>query len=272
MLGARTAAFIGLLALPGCLLTDSLSNLTGASSAGDGGVHGADSGADGGVEAGVDAARSDAGADADASGDGPAVAPIRYVQIDANQTTTTVLTLALKGVGAHDALIIAVHVNGATLSPVTDTQGNAFQQVIGPATGPNGDHYVFATYDVAAGDDTVSLLATQTASPFEGYLAEYAGLATSMAFDQANYMSGTSMALDGMTSGPVTTTAPNELLFGFGEGGTTAAGTGFTARSLYNGNVIEDRVVSQAGVYGATATETSTSGSWTMALATFKGL
>jgi hypothetical protein len=99
---------------------------------------------------------------------------------------------------------------------------------------------------------------------------EYAGIATSSAFDRASSANGATAAQDGMNSGSVTTTWPRELVFGFAETGTAAPGTGFTARSLYGDNVTEDRVVEAIGSYHATATMVGGS-EWSMMVATFKG-
>ena len=53
-----------------------------------------------------------------------------------------------------------------------------------------------------------------------------------------------------MTSGAVTTTNANDLLYGFGasNGAVTAAGAGFTTRSLTFGNIAEDRTVTREGL------------------------
>jgi hypothetical protein len=64
----------------------------------------------------------------------------------------------------------------------------------------------------------------------------------------------------------------NELLFAFADfDGDVVAGSGFTARSTYNGNVAQDRVVDGSGTYEATAATTSSDRHWAMLLAGFKG-
>ena len=63
----------------------------------------------------------------------------------------------------------------------------------------------------------------------------------------------------------------NALIFGAGitSGGFSAAGTNFTTRIITNpdGDIAEDRIVTSAGPYSATA---PVSGSWVMQVAAFK--
>jgi hypothetical protein len=62
------------------------------------------------------------------------------------------------------------------------------------------------------------------------------------------------------------------LVFGFGvpKVGTVEAGTGFFARSTFDGNITEDTVAAAPGSYQATATAAQ-SGPWSMVVAAFKG-
>jgi hypothetical protein len=75
-----------------------------------------------------------------------------------------------------------------------------------------------------------------------------------------------------MDSGPATTTAAPELLFGANnmENWTNNPGVGYTQRIQSDwGNIVEDQVVSVVGTYDATALE-APAGGWIMQLATFK--
>ena len=74
-----------------------------------------------------------------------------------------------------------------------------------------------------------------------------------------------------MDSGSATTTNGNDLIFGAGSssGGVNAAGTGFTSRLNGNGSRTEDRNVTSAGSYNATATQNGAR--WVMHMAAFKG-
>src|SRR6185295_3815829 len=96
---------------------------------------------------------------------------------------------------------------------------------------------------------------------------EYSGVNT---LDQAIGASGSSAT---SSTGSVTTTAANELLFAANTvlTWTTGAGTSFSSRIITspNGDIAEDRIVSAAGSYNATAALGS-SGAWVMQLVTFR--
>ena len=74
-----------------------------------------------------------------------------------------------------------------------------------------------------------------------------------------------------MNSGTITTTNSTDLLFG---GGASAIfvrpGTGYTERSMFEGNLTEDEVVSATGTYSATASNWGRA-AWAMQLVAFKG-
>ena len=71
-----------------------------------------------------------------------------------------------------------------------------------------------------------------------------------------------------MESGFVTTTGPNDLVFGFGVTGAATVGAGFTLRSSFNSNVTEDQIAANAGQHEATA-RTQASTGWIMLVAAF---
>jgi hypothetical protein len=75
-----------------------------------------------------------------------------------------------------------------------------------------------------------------------------------------------------MTSGPATTTNANDLIFGAGAstGTVNQAGTDFTSRSSKFGNRTEDRIVTAAGPYEATATQDGNVNPWVMHMVAFK--
>ena len=99
------------------------------------------------------------------------------------------------------------------------------------------------------------------------YLHEYSGLATVNPVDVTASAAGTPAA---MSSGAVTTTQANDLLFGAGasDNTVTAAGTGFTKRLTGFGNLTEDRVVTTTGSYAATASQNGAA--WVMQLVAFR--
>jgi chitodextrinase len=101
-------------------------------------------------------------------------------------------------------------------------------------------------------------------------IAEYSGLDTSAPFDVAQGAIGTGTAL---STGNITTATANELLVAGNEIGhtTTAPGAGFTQRLITspNSHILEDRIVTTAGSYSATATQ-NISGFWIIQVVAFK--
>ena len=99
---------------------------------------------------------------------------------------------------------------------------------------------------------------------------EYSGLDSTAPLDVTAAAAGNS--LNG-NSGPATTTALNELIFGAGMtyGGYSAAGSGFTKRVITNfGDIAEDATVLSAGSYSAAA-PLSSSVPWVMQMVAFRG-
>jgi hypothetical protein len=225
-------------------------------------------------DAAADAAK-DAANTPDAAIDGPATAvPITFVQAASVKPAAAVTALAFPGsVIAKDAILICLTYpssSGATLSSVTDTGTNVYTTLVGPVTSGGEIHYIIAALDAKAGPDTVTVTLSATV-PMIGsdlFLLDYSGIATTAAFDATSNQSGTGTA---MTSGGASTTAAHELILGFAEAGNASVGTGFTSRATLSGNLVEDEVVNTTGTYAATGT-TSGGATWTMIVATFKGL
>jgi hypothetical protein len=173
---------------------------------------------------------------------------------------------------AHDAIIVAFNIDGAlTPSQVTDTLGNSYAKVVGPAVAYGTNSYIYVAADIAGGADSVTVTLSGVAMHyFEVFVQEYSGLATSNPFDKGSSSSGTSLAVDGMVSGFVTTTFPYELIFAYGWDGIAVAGTGFTQTSNFEDDLTEGRVVTSIGMYQATATMTQGM-EWQLVMATFRG-
>jgi hypothetical protein len=99
-------------------------------------------------------------------------------------------------------------------------------------------------------------------------ILEYSGASTTNPLDSSAAAIGTGTVAN---SGPATTTAANELIFGAGTTGTafSAAGSGFVTRIInVFGNIAEDEKVTTVGSYSATAATGSSA--WVMQVATFK--
>jgi hypothetical protein len=181
-----------------------------------------------------------------------------FVQVHATETTmqTTCTAAFDQPLVAGDAVVVSIYIEDTTITTVTDSLGSQYTRLVGPIADTLNDAvYIFAAFDVAGGADTVTATAAASALTLTLYVHEYSNIA---AFDAGNGASGVDDNIDAMKSGPIATRTANELLFGFGIADSTAAGTGFTARSSYRNNVSEDRITDAAGSYQATGTATGT--------------
>ena len=155
----------------------------------------------------------------------------------------------------------------ANVSSVADSAGNIYQLAIGPTTGTVKRQSIYYARNIRGGANTVTVTFNQAAKYVDLRVLEYRGVST---LDVTAGRSGTGTSV---TSGPVTTTAANELIFAADTANkdTTAVGGGFTARifTAPNGDLAADRIVNAAGAYTATATLES-NGSWVMQIVTFK--
>jgi hypothetical protein len=205
-------------------------------------------------------------------GEETSTAPITFVRAAANLAkNSSRVTVTLPSVAAHRALVVALdHDTSSSLVSVTDNAGDIFATVLGPIDS-TFRHYILLALDVSGmpGDRIITVTLDTPTSVIEVYGHEYANFAQTGAFDRGDGASGTALGL--MQSPPIITTAPNELIFGFGTAGGAKVGTGFTGRSVFDSNVTEDRIAGPPGSYAATATAVAVGGSWTMLVAAFKG-
>jgi PKD repeat protein len=168
---------------------------------------------------------------------------------------------------AGDSNVIAIGWNDAlaSITSVSDTEGNHYVAAVTTFRGNGLSQAIYYASDIAAGADTVTVTFDRAAEFVDLRSSEYAGLG---AFDAG----ASSSAASGPTanSTDVTTTSANDLLFGAGMsgGGFTAAGVDYAKRIITSDlDITEDRNVTVAGTYDATAPE---SGTWLMQLAAFK--
>lgn len=201
-----------------------------------------------------------------------AAAAIGFVQVAAAtpQSATQTVTVSYRNTQTAGNLnVIAIGWNDttATVQSVTDSRGNSYQLAAGPTSGLNVRHCIYYARNIAGGSNTVTVTFSGAARYPDIRALEYAGVS---ALDKAAGASGNSRTA---SSGSVTTTAANELIFGanYVITGTTGAGTGFTSRIITtpDADIAEDRTVAATGTYSATA-PLSPSGAWVMQIATFK--
>jgi hypothetical protein len=205
----------------------------------------------------------------------PALGGIQFIQVAAAtpQSPTQIVAASYPGAQtAGDLNIVVVGWNDttATVQSITDSRGNPYTLAIGPTSGAGVRQAIYYAKKIASGSNTVTVTFNQPANFPDVRILEYSGLDPASPLDVAAGTSGNSTTSD---SGPVTTTAANELIFGANcvATGTSGAGTIFTSRIITNpdSDIAEDRTVSAVGTYNATAPLTS-KGNWVMQVATFK--
>jgi len=198
-----------------------------------------------------------------------------FVQVNAATPQTNQSSVGVTYTGAQtaaDTNILAIGWNNATstITSVTDSAGNAYQLAVPTARGGGVSQAIYYAPNIkaaAAGTNTVTVN-FNTATPYVDIRAlEYSGL------DPVNpFVAGASAAGTGTSANSGTVTAPaGALLFGAGiTGGVfSTAGTNFTTRiiTVPDADIAEDRIVTAAGPYSATA---PVSGAWVMQVAAFK--
>ena len=209
-----------------------------------------------------------------------AAAPVTpaFVQVAAATPQTSQASVAVKyslAQTAGDTNVVAIGWNNATssITSVTDSAGNAYRLAAPTARGSGisqAIYYASGIKGAAAGTNTVTVV-FNSATPYVDVRAlEYSGLDSVNPFDRTASAAGTGTAA---SSGAVTTTAANELVFAAGTttGAFLGAGTGFSSRIITtpDADIAQDRVAGTTGSYSATAT-LSGSAAWLMQVATFK--
>ena len=154
----------------------------------------------------------------------------------------------------------------ATVSSITDSQGNALTEVGSQLTSPGGARSrVYFAKNIPGGAETVTINLSASSSWLEVYLTEYGGLDPTSPIDA---QAGASGAAGLVSSGPATTTVAGDILYGYCVADWTCnAGSGFTARSTLNNNLIEDGAAGNTGTYAAMGFANN---GWTMQLVALK--
>ena len=144
---------------------------------------------------------------------------------------------------------------------------------MGPYDGPidaTNTNRQYVAYAIAAASTATTVTATLSASvsAFSSScaFAEYAGMSTVQPFDVAAGGAGNAVGTDSAATAPITTTGPNELIFGFVIDGSVSAGAGFTTRGTDFADLTEDQIAPTPGTYRATATPT---GDWIATVVAF---
>ena len=171
-----------------------------------------------------------------------------------------------------DAIVVAASWRGNTsaVASVADTLGSSFTNVLGPVASADGQTVgeIWYAAGINAGSDSVTALLSGSAPSLTLDAFEYSHF-TSSALDTAAW--STSSSAKFLDSGYASTSASNELIFGFGLTSSTpwAAGSGFTSRLTTSTSMAEDGLVFRAGSYDTTMAQTAST-SWLMMMAAFK--
>jgi len=187
-----------------------------------------------------------------------------FVQLRENHVTSINSNVSTPGFSSStqtgDTNIVWVWYNSTSqsVSSVTDSAGNTYQKAVGPTTGTGGmsgwQQEVWYASNITGSSNLV--VTANFAGSFSGEksitVEEFSGLDKTAPLDVA---AGGNANGSNVSSPPITTTKPKELIFSAGLFASNgSAGSGFTQRSAIVGNTSEDQVVTTAGTYTATYT------------------
>jgi chitodextrinase len=171
---------------------------------------------------------------------------------------------------AGDLVIVGIYVGpSSSISSVTDSQANVYTQIGAALSLPTNSQStaLFYAKNIKSGSDTVTVQLTAVPQ-FPGlgiYIFEYNGVDTVSPLDGNSQAAGSSSTV---SSGNLTATVSGDLVFGFCVSDATCSrGSGFTARSTFEGNLAEDKTLTAAGTTSAIGTS---DGAWVMQAAAFK--
>jgi hypothetical protein len=149
---------------------------------------------------------------------------------------------------------------------VQDTAGNVYTRAIAPTVGAGLQQSIYYAPNIIGGANSVTVTFNGAAPYPDIRILQYRGVS---AVDTTAGASGSGTTTN---SGAATTTSNNALVFGASmvSSWTTGAGTGFTARIItpVDSDIAEDRIITAAGSYNATASIAS--GAWVMQMVIFK--
>jgi RHS repeat-associated protein len=209
----------------------------------------------------------------------PEPPPIAFVQVNGTAPQTPQTTVSLpytlaQTAGDLNVVVVGWNDSTTTVSSVADSKGNAYSLAVGPTvqtnSGTQAIYYAKNIASAAANSNNVTVTFSTAANYPDIRIVEYSGVDTVNPLDVTAAAQGMSATSD---SGTVTTTNANDLLVGANlvQGYTTSPGVGYTSRLKTDpdGDILEDRVVTTAGTYSATA-PVAGSNAWIMQMVAFK--
>jgi hypothetical protein len=195
-----------------------------------------------------------------------------YAVPQSPQVSVSVPFLGAQTGGNLNVVIVGWNDATASITAVTDTKGNAYTLAVGPTVrAGNASQAIYYAKNIGGtATNTVTVRFTVAAVYADIRVLEYSGLDPVVPLHASVGASGASAT---SSSGALTTSVANVLLVAGNVVATTTSGpgAGFTSRMITNpdGDIAQDRIVSTAGTYSATAPLTS-SGYWVMQLVAFK--
>jgi chitodextrinase len=202
-----------------------------------------------------------------------------YATPQTPQSSVSVTFPKAQAAGNLNVVVVGWNDTTAAVNSVTDSVGNVYTLAVGPTKNPGSAgtfsltqsiYYARGIFAAGAGTNTMTVRFTVPAQYADIRVLEYSGL------DQLNPVDVTAAAIGtdaASNSGTATTTHADDLIFGANIVFTynSGPGTGFTNRMITSpdGDIVEDRVVTTAGSYSATA-PLSRSGPWIMQMVAFK--
>jgi hypothetical protein len=189
------------------------------------------------------------------------------------QSSLSVTYAAAQTAGDLNVVVVGWTDSTTTISSVTDSNGNVYALAAGPTVQAGVQtqsiYYAKKIAAAVAGGNSVTVKFSASAPYIDIRILEYSGLDTVNPLDVSIGASGSGSTAG---SGSVTTTTANDLLIGADivTSITSGPGAGYTKRILTspNGDIAEDRIVTAAGSYSASASMTS--GKYVMQMVAFR--
>jgi hypothetical protein len=198
-----------------------------------------------------------------------ALSKVSFVQATAGTTPGSTSSFSVTfpaNTVAGDLILVGFDFASAAFSSISDSQGNTFTEVGSQLTSPGAAHsQVYYAKNIKGGADTVTVNLSANSPWIEIYLTEYSGA------DQTNPIDGQAGAYGSagaVSSGTATTTVAGDIIYAYCLADWSCnAGSGFTARSTLDDNLIEDETVGSPGAYAANGTANQ---GWTMQMVALK--
>ncbi|HSX16948.1 MAG TPA: hypothetical protein VLH86_02500 [Patescibacteria group bacterium] len=195
-----------------------------------------------------------------------------FVQVVAatpqSSPTSVAATYAAQTAGNTNVVAIGWDSTTTTISSVVDTAGNTYQMAAPTTRGTGNSQAMYYAKNITGGTPTVTVTFSAASSFPDLRIMEYSGLDAANPLDTSVSWTGINNPSD---SGTLNTNYPTELIVAAGTAinSMNAAGAGYTQRIVTSPNLdlVEDKIVTTAGAYNATATA---SGNWVMQAVAFR--